>query len=95
VDHLSIGVAFALSSLVSLALVASYLRLVVSPVFAYREAAFCQLVYQVGFSAAHFLPGYTGLTVSVLAVLTLFILMQLTGRVRWSEVFAGPRPTGR
>jgi inner membrane protein involved in colicin E2 resistance len=88
VDHLSIGVAFTLASLVSVVLCASYLRLVVSPVFAYREAAFCQLVYQVGFSAAHFLPGYTGLTVTVLAILTLFILMQLTGRVRWSAVFA-------
>lgn len=88
VDHLPLGVAFVLSSLVSLGLSASYLRLVVSSVFAYREAAFCQLVYQVGFSAAHFLPGYTGLTVTVLAIVTLFILMQLTGRIRWSAVLA-------
>jgi inner membrane protein involved in colicin E2 resistance len=94
VDHLSVGVAFALASVVSLVLVASYLRLVVSPAFAYREAALCQLVYQVGFAAAHFLPGYTGLTITVLAILTLFILMQLTGRVRWSDALArAPRPT--
>jgi inner membrane protein involved in colicin E2 resistance len=90
VDHLSVTVAFVLSSVVSLLLVSSYLRLVVSPTFAYREAAICQLVYQVGFSLAHFFPGYTGLTISVLAILTLFILMQLTGRVRWTHVLAKP-----
>jgi hypothetical protein len=44
----------------------------------------------VGFSLAHFFPGYTGLTISVLAILTLFILMQLTGRVRWTHVLAKP-----
>jgi inner membrane protein involved in colicin E2 resistance len=88
VDHLALGWAFFWASAVSLLLVASYLRLVVSPQFAYREAAICQLIYQVGFSVAHFFPGYTGLAISVMATLTLFILMQLTGRVRWSQVFA-------
>ena len=46
------------------------------------------LVYQVGFSLAHFARGYTGLTISVLATLTLFALMMLTGRIRWSGVFS-------
>jgi hypothetical protein len=45
-------------------------------------------VYQVGFSLAHFAHGYTGLTISVLAAVTLFVLMMLTGRIRWSSVFA-------
>jgi hypothetical protein len=47
-----------------------------------------QLLYLVGFSLAHFWQGYTGLTVTVLGVATLFALMQLTGRVRWAEVLA-------
>jgi hypothetical protein len=67
-------------------MVVSYMRLVVSPKFAFREVALAQLVYQVGFSLAHLASGYTGLTISVLATLTLFALMMLTGRVRWSQV---------
>jgi inner membrane protein involved in colicin E2 resistance len=85
-DHLPVEAAFALCSAVSMALVVSYLRLVVSSSFAWREAAFAQAVYLIGFSLAHFWEGFTGLTVTVLAILTLFVLMQLTGRVRWSSV---------
>lgn len=44
------------------------------------------LVYLVGFSLAHFWKGFTGLTVTVLAIVTLFVVMQLTSRMRWSEV---------
>lgn len=88
-DLLPVELAFALASAVSVVLVVSYLRLVVSTRFAFVEAAAAQLVYLVGFSLAHFWDGYTGLTVTVLAVLTLFLVMQLTGRVRWSEIFAG------
>jgi inner membrane protein involved in colicin E2 resistance len=87
-DHLTVPWAFGVSSVVSLLLVVSYLRLVVSPKFALREAALGQLVYLVGFSLAHFWEGYTGLTVTVLAILTLFLLMQATGRLRWAEVLA-------
>jgi hypothetical protein len=83
VDRLPIPHAFALASAVSIALVTSYLRLVVSPRFAFVEAGLAQLVYLVGFSLAHFWEGYTGLTVTVLSIVTLFLLMQLTGRVRW------------
>jgi hypothetical protein len=90
VDHLTIESTFALCSVVSIGLVVSYLRLVVSASFALREAAAAQLVYLVGFSLAHFWEGFTGLTVTILAILTLFALMQLTGRVKWSEVFSAP-----
>jgi hypothetical protein len=83
VDHLHIVPAFVIASATSVLLVTSYLRLVVSPRFAFVEAAAAQLVYLVGFSLAHFWEGYTGLAVTVLSVLTLFLLMQLTGRVRW------------
>jgi hypothetical protein len=58
---------------------------VVSARFAFVEAAAAQVVYLIGFSVAHFWDGFTGLTVTVLSILTLFLLMQLTGRIRWSE----------
>lgn len=88
VDHVSIGVGFAIASLSSIIMVTMYLRLVVGPRFAFREAAAAQLVYQVGFAGAHFLDGYTGLTVAVLATVTLFVLMMLTGRVKWSQALS-------
>ena len=47
-----------------------------------------QTVYLVGFSYAFFWQGMTGLTVTVGAIVTLFILMQATGRVDWFDVFA-------
>ncbi len=93
VDHLTIGVAFALSSAVSVLLVVSYLRLVVSPRFAFVEAAAAQLIYLVGFSLAHFWEGFTGLTVTVLSILTLFLLMQMTGRIRWSAGLSPRSPS--
>jgi inner membrane protein involved in colicin E2 resistance len=83
VDHLHLVPAFVLSSATSVVLVVSYLRLAVSPRFAFVEAAAAQIVYLVGFSLAHFWEGFTGLAVTVLSILTLFLLMQLTGRVRW------------
>ncbi|HEY3496262.1 MAG TPA: inner membrane CreD family protein [Polyangiaceae bacterium] len=88
VDHISVEAAFALCSVVSLVLVITYLRLVVSTTFAFREAALAQLVYLIGFSLAHFWDGFTGLTITVLAIITLFVMMQLTGRVRWHEVLS-------
>ena len=39
-------------------------------------------------SYAFFFEGYAGLTVTLGAVLTLFVLMQLTARVDWGTVFA-------
>jgi inner membrane protein involved in colicin E2 resistance len=87
-DRLPVEIAFALSSAVSVGLVASYLRLVAGPRFALLEAGLAQLLYQVGFSIAHFYEGYTGLSVTVLVILTLFLLMQLTGRLSWSAAFS-------
>ncbi len=88
VDQISIHVAFAVSAAVSVFLVVSYLRLVVGPRFAWREAGLAQLVYLVLFSYAFFFEGFTGLTVTILSIVTLFVVMQMTGRVRWSERFA-------
>ena len=88
-DRIPVEAAFALASVVSVGLVVSYLRLVVGARFAFVEAGLAQLIYQVGFAAAHFWDGTTGLTITVLGIGTLFALMQLTGRVRWSDVFSG------
>ncbi|HEX9763720.1 MAG TPA: inner membrane CreD family protein [Candidatus Acidoferrales bacterium] len=90
VDHISIHAAFVICSLVSIFLVVSYLRLAVGMRFAAVEAAAAQFLYLVLFSYAFFFEGYTGLTVTIGAILTLFVIMQLTGRIRWSEKFARP-----
>lgn len=87
-DHLSVGWAFGLCSVVSMFLVVSYLRLVVGPRFALVEAGLAQLLYLVGFSLAHFWSGFTGLTITVMGIVTLCALMQLTGGIRWHDVFA-------
>jgi inner membrane protein involved in colicin E2 resistance len=87
VDHIDLYPSFAISSIVSLFLVVSYLRLVVGMQFALAEAGLAQLVYLVLFSYAFFWKGYTGLTITIGAVVTLFVVMQLTGRVNWEEMF--------
>jgi hypothetical protein len=89
VDHISIHAAFAASSVVSIFLVVSYLRLVTGMNFATREAGLAQFVYLVMFSYAFFFKGFTGLAITIGSILTLFAVMQITGRVRWAEKFAG------
>jgi hypothetical protein len=91
VDHISIHLAFAICSAVSVILLVSYLRLVVGMRFAALEAGLTQVIYLILFSYAFFFEGFTGLAITIGAILTLFITMQMTARVRWSEKFAtGP-----
>ncbi len=78
---------FWICAIVSVFLVVSYMRLVAGMRFAATYVAGAQLVYLIGFSYAFFFPGNTGLTVAIGAILTLYVLMQATGRVKWSEVF--------
>jgi inner membrane protein involved in colicin E2 resistance len=85
VDHISIHASFAIASAVSVFLVVSYLRLVVGIRFATREAAIAQFIYLVMFSYAFFLKGFTGLAITIGSVLTLFVVMQVTGKIRWAE----------
>lgn len=85
-DLLPVAWAFALSAVVSVFLVVTYLVRVVSPRFAVVEAGLAQLVYMVGFALAHFWDGATGLTLTVIGLATLFALMQLTSKVRWATV---------
>lgn len=88
VDHISIHLAFIISSIVSMLLVVSYLRIAVGKRFAFVEAAGAQLVYLILFSYAFFFKGFTGLAVTIGAIVTLFVLMQMTARLNWSEVFS-------
>ena len=88
VDHVSIHVAFVIASAVSVFLVVSYLRLVIGMHFACREAALAQFVYLVMFSYAFFLKGFTGLAITLGSVATLFVAMQVTGRIRWTDKFS-------
>ena len=53
--------------------------------FAALEAGTAQLIYLVLFSYAFFWKGFTGLAMTVIAIITLFVVMQATGRIRWSE----------
>jgi inner membrane protein involved in colicin E2 resistance len=91
VDHLNVHVAFAASAAVSLALVVSYLRAVAGMRRTLAIAAAAQAVFLVLFSYAFFFEGFTGLTITIGAIVTLFMLMQMTAKVSWDEVFA-PRP---
>jgi len=88
VDHISIHASFAVASAVSIFLVVSYLRLVVGIRFASREAAAAQFIYLVMFSYAFFLKGFTGLAITIGSVLTLFVVMQVTGRIKWTDKFS-------
>jgi hypothetical protein len=88
VDHVNVHVAFALAASTSVFLVVSYLRVVAGTRYALTRAGLAQVVFLVLFSYSFFLEGYTGLTVTVGAVVTLFVLMQSTARVDWTTVFA-------
>ena len=87
VDHVSIHTSFVICSLVSIFLVVSYLRLVVNMRFALLEAAGAQFVFLILFSYAFFFRGFTGLAITIGAIITLFVVMQVTGRVNWEEKF--------
>jgi len=87
VDHVDIQVGFWISAAVSVLLVVSYMRLVAGARFAVFYAGLAQLVYLVGFSYAFFFVGYTGLSIVIVAILTLLVIMMATGRVDWNAVF--------
>jgi len=91
-DHISIHLAFLTCSAVSIFLVVSYLRLVVGPRFALLEAGGAQFIYLVLFAYAFFLPGFTGLAVTIGCIVTLFVVMQMTARIRWADRFAHKDP---
>ncbi|OHB50094.1 MAG: hypothetical protein A2Y10_14200 [Planctomycetes bacterium GWF2_41_51] len=92
IDHISVHWAFWISSAVSVFLVISYMRLVVGLKFAFVEIALTQLIYLIFFSYTFFFKGYTGLTITILCIGTLFIVMQFTGKVDWEKLFQKQPP---
>jgi inner membrane protein involved in colicin E2 resistance len=94
VDHMSVTAAFGIAALVSLGLVVNYMRLVTGLRFALAPTGLAQLVYLILFSYAFFFKGFTGLAITIGAVLTLAVLMQVTGKVDWERSYA-PTPPER
>lgn len=86
VDHLSIHLSFIICSIVSVFLVISYMRLVVGLKFALLEVGISQIVFLILFSYSFFFKGFTGLTITIACIITLFIIMQLTGKIDWQEI---------
>ncbi len=94
VDVMPIPGAMALAAAASVGLVVSYVRLVAGPRFALVEVGGAQAVYLVGFAATFFLNGATGLAVTLLSVVTLFVTMQATGRLDWGTLLAADEAEG-
>lgn len=88
-DQTGIHTAFGTAAATSLFLVFSYLRAAIGGRYAYLAAGAAQLLYLVLFSYAFFFKGLTGLAITIGAIATLFVLMQLTAPVKWREVFSG------
>ncbi|MHB9133087.1 MAG: inner membrane CreD family protein [Armatimonadota bacterium] len=88
VDHVNIFNSFLIATGVSLILVVNYMRLAIGLRHALVPTALAQIVYLILFSYAFFFKGYTGLTITIGAILTLAMLMQVTARVDWEQVFA-------
>lgn len=87
-DQVAFATAFVISSVVSVFLVVSYLRLIFGNGFAFGYAGLSQFVFLVLFSYAFFYKGMTGLTISIGAIVLLFILMQVTAKVDWGRLFS-------
>lgn len=88
-DHLNIYLSFGIASAVSLGLTITYLRLFSPGKLAYLYAPIIQIIYLIIFSYSFFFKGITGMIVTICSVLTLFFLMQITGKLNWDEVFKG------
>jgi inner membrane protein involved in colicin E2 resistance len=93
VDHLLLELAFLVAAAVSMTLVITYLWRAVGWRFALIQAGISQLLFLILFSYAFFFEGYTGLIVTVGAVVTLAALMHLTARVDWADVFRRKEPS--
>ena len=92
VDLIPIALAFAISAVVSLALVSGYLFAAVERRFA-QLGVVAQFGYMALFSYSFFFEGLTGLTITVGAIITLALLMITTAKVNWVDKFTSkPAP---
>lgn len=91
-DQIDINVAFGIGSVVSVALVFGYLTVVVGRSRALFEIAVSQFIFLVLFSYSFFITGFTGLAITIGAVLTLAFFMAKTARTDWDTVFPPKQP---
>ena len=89
-DHLSMYMAFGIASLIACLLTYSYVVRIKEQRYAVT-ATLLQLLYLVVFSWSFFYRtetglGITGLIVTIVSVLTLFALMQLTAKLDWKNL---------
>lgn len=89
VDHIPVEIAFLICSLVSVGLVMSYVTRIVRDKLFVRQVALAQLTYLVFFSYTFFFEQFTGLIITCLSILTLFVSMQYTAKVDWQLLFSG------
>ena len=86
-DQLNIYLSFAVSAIVSLILTVTYMRLISPKKMAFVYSPIIQFIYLIVFSFSFFFDGITGIIVTICAVITLFILMQATGKINWDSEF--------
>ncbi len=87
VDRADIYVSFGTAAVVSVGLCVSYLSLALSDRRAVLEAAVAQFIFLILFSFSFFFEGFTGLAITIGAVLTLAYFMFRTARIDWNAVF--------
>lgn len=92
IDLINVHLAFLLSAGVSLGLVTFYLSNALDHRFPWKWAMTGQFLYLVLFSYSFFLEGMTGLTVTIGSIITLAVLMKLTAKINWGEVFIKSKP---
>ena len=90
IDVINVHLAFVIASIVSVTIVVRYLSSALGEAFPWKIAAAGQLVYLVLFSYSFFIKGMTGLTVTIASIATLAVLMQITSKTNWGDVFVKP-----
>lgn len=90
VDRMSLYGSFGIAALVSLILVSGYIKAVAGNTL-FWVALPAQICYMILFSYSFFFDGYTGLTLTVGAIVTLASLMKFTAKVKWEELFTIPK----
>ena len=90
-DLAPLAVSFAAASVTSLALVCGYLHAIAGKKLL-AVALPAQTIYLVAFSASFFIDGLTGISLTLLGILTLALLMFLTAKTDWRSTFTRKPP---
>ena len=83
--------AFGVAAFASMTLVATYLRLVAGAAFMWLAVA-AQAAYIILFNATFFFDGYTGLTLTIMGIVTLGLIMTGTAKMDWNAVLGLSEP---